>query len=103
MHPAHGSDRPAPSWPPGQVRTVCENYLDLVDEAAPGLVEGLYLRGSLGFGEWYAGRSDIDFVAVTAARPEARQVRQLRGVHERLGELFPTPAYHSPKPGEPRR
>jgi hypothetical protein len=72
---------------------VCENYLDLVDEAAPGLVEGLYLRGSLGFGEWYAGRSDIDFVAVTAARPDARQVEVLRAVHERLGDLFPAPAY----------
>ena len=93
MHPAHGSDRPAPAWPPRQVRTVCENYLDLVDEAAPGLVEGLYLRGSLGFGEWYAGRSDIDFVAVTAGRPDASQVRLLRGVHERLGDLFPAPAY----------
>jgi hypothetical protein len=93
MHPAHGSDRRVPSWPPGQVRTVCANYLDLVDEAAPGLVEGLYLRGSLGFGEWYAGRSDVDFVAVTSGRPDRATTRALEKVHERLGDLFPAPAY----------
>ena len=68
MHPASGSDRPRVIWPPSDVQQVTGLFLDLVDEAAPGLVEGLYLRGSLGFGEWYAGRSDVDFVAVTADR-----------------------------------
>ena len=71
MHPAHGSDRPHDIWPPGEVGQVTGMYLDLVDEAAPGLVEGLYLRGSLGFGEWYDGRSDVDFAAVTAERPRS--------------------------------
>ena len=93
MHPAHGSDRPARIWPPHEVRTVCEAYLAIVDEAVPGLVEGLYLHGSLGFGEWYAGRSDVDFVAVSSRRPDVREVRVLEGVHERLGETFPRPAY----------
>lgn len=93
MHPAHGSDRPARIWPPHEVRTVCEGHLALVDEAMPGLVEGLYLHGSLGFGEWYAGRSDVDFVAVTSRRPDVREVRALEGVHERLGDTFPQPAY----------
>jgi hypothetical protein len=93
MHPATHSDRPARIWPPHEVRTVCETYLALVDEAAPGLVEGLYLHGSLGFGEWYAGRSDVDFVAVTSHRPGAATIRTLEQVHERLGESFPRPAY----------
>lgn len=93
MHPATQSDRPARIWPPHDVRIVCESYLALVDEAAPGLVEGLYLHGSLGFGEWYAGRSDVDFVAVTSRRPDAATVRSLEEVHERLGETFPRPPY----------
>ena len=93
MHPATHSDRPARIWPPHEVRTVCEAYLALVDEAAPGLVEGLYLHGSLGFGEWYAGRSDVDFVAVTSRRPDTATVRRLEQVHDRLGETFPRPAY----------
>jgi hypothetical protein len=93
MHPATRSDRPARIWPPHEVRTVCDTYLALVDEAAPGLVQGLYLHGSLGFGEWYAGRSDVDFVAVTARRPDAATARLLEEVHERLGESFPRPPY----------
>lgn len=93
MHPASSSDRPARIWPPHEVRTVCRAYLDLVDEAMPGLVEGLYLHGSLGFGEWYAGRSDVDFVAVTTRHPDRATVRVLRDVHLRLGETFPRPAY----------
>lgn len=93
MHPHHRTTGPSARWPPPEVRQVCAAYLALADEAVPELVEGLYLRGSLGFGEWYAGRSDVDFVAVTAGRPGPATVRALRGVHERLGETFPRPAY----------
>ncbi len=93
MHPADHWERPVPDWPPHGVRTVCEAYLAAVDDALPGLVEGLYLHGSLGFGEWYAGRSDIDFVAVTAERPDVRTVRSLQRMHEGLGEIFPRPSY----------
>jgi len=93
MHPAHGSDRPRTIWPPDQVRTVTSQHLDLVDEVLPGLVEGLYLHGSIGFGEWYDGRSDVDFVAVTAERPDEATVAALREVHARVGETFPRPSY----------
>ncbi|MGZ4483682.1 MAG: hypothetical protein ACXVW8_05120 [Nocardioidaceae bacterium] len=81
------------SWLPEPVQQVTGMFLSLVDEAAPGLVEGLYLHGSLGFGEWYDGRSDVDFVAVTAARPDASGVRLLRDVHARLNDTFPRPPF----------
>lgn len=93
MHPHRRTPRTDLSWPPLEVSQVCETYLSLADEAAPGLVEGLYLHGSLGFGEWYAGRSDIDFVAVTRERPTDREVRRLDEVHEQLGETFPSPSF----------
>lgn len=93
MHSAPGADRTHEARPPDTVRQVTGLFLDLVDEAAPGLVEGLYLHGSLGFGEWHEGRSDVDFVAVTAERPDARTVRLLRDVHARVGETFPRPPF----------
>ncbi len=93
MHPATPSERPAPNWPPREVGTICETFLAYADEAAPGLVEGLYLHGSLGFGEWIAGRSDIDYVAVLAARPDRATTALLRTVHERLAGTFPTTSY----------
>lgn len=90
----HGSRSRAPvAWPPAAVRAVTDTFLSLVDEARPGLVEGLYLHGSLGFGEWYDGRSDIDYVAVLADRPDPATVDLLRGVHADLADTFPRPPF----------
>ena len=85
---------PAPAdWPPLPVRTLTAAYLDLVDEHVPGLVEGLYLHGSLAFGEWHDGRSDVDFVAVSSRRPGGAELRRLRAVHDELTVSFPAPAF----------
>ncbi len=81
------SDTP---WPPVEVTAVTDTFLSLVDEAAPGLVEGLYLHGSIGFGEWYPGRSDIDYVAVVSGAPP---LDVLREVHARVSETFPRPSF----------
>lgn len=91
MHVRSRDERPV-VWPPAQVRQVTGTFLSLVDDAAPGLVGGLYLHGSLGFGEWYDGRSDIDFVAVLTQRPEA-VADLLREVHARVAETFPWPPF----------
>lgn len=78
---------------PEPVRQVSGLFLSLADEALPGLVEGLYLHGSLGFGEWYDGRSDIDFVAVLAERPGPAVVERLREVHDELATTFQRPPF----------
>jgi hypothetical protein len=78
---------------PEPVREVTATFLTLVDAALPGLVEGLYLHGSIGFGEWYDGRSDVDYVAVLAERPDDATVDVLRDVHARVALAFPRPPY----------
>ncbi|HET6624817.1 MAG TPA: aminoglycoside adenylyltransferase domain-containing protein, partial [Nocardioidaceae bacterium] len=92
MHPARRSAS-APGWPPPAVQQVADTFLSLVDDVAPGLVEGLYLHGSVGFGEWYDARSDIDYVAVLGQRPDAATVEVLRHVHGRVCETFPRPPF----------
>lgn len=92
MRPHRPEHAPVP-WPPHEVTTVCEMFLEDIDRAAPGLVEGLYLHGSLGFGEWYAGRSDIDYVAVLAEPPGQAATAALREVHVGLTTTFPRPAF----------
>src|SRR3954454_11073377 len=66
-------------------------FLDLADERLPGLLEGLYLHGSLGFGEWYDGRSDVDYVAVLSHRPDTATTQALGRLHNHLSETFPRP------------
>lgn len=78
---------------PRPVREVTGLFLNLADDALPGLVEGLYLHGSLGFGEWYDGRSDVDYVAVLAERPDESITATLRAVHEEVATTFHRPAF----------
>ncbi|HSE10551.1 MAG TPA: aminoglycoside adenylyltransferase domain-containing protein [Nocardioidaceae bacterium] len=78
---------------PGPVQQVTGLFLALVDEARPGLVEGLYLHGSLGFGEWYDGRSDIDYVAVLGERPDTATVNCLREIHDEVATTFQRPPF----------
>jgi hypothetical protein len=78
---------------PGPVHQVTDLFLSLADEAMPRLVVGLYLHGSLGFGEWYDGRSDIDYVAVLAERPGTRTVATLREVHDEVATTFQRPPF----------
>lgn len=61
-------------------------YLALVDDACPGLVEGLCLAGSLALGDYRPQQSDIDFVAVLAEHPAPPVVGALDRVHEHLCE-----------------
>lgn len=63
------------------VERTCAAYLQLADRYAPGLVEGLYLQGSVALGDYRPGVSDIDFVAVTSRTPEDGAVR---AVHAEL-------------------
>jgi hypothetical protein len=62
---------------PADVSSVTAAFLESAGRRAPGLIEGLYLHGSLGFGEYFPGASDIDFVAVLATRPDDAQLAGL--------------------------
>lgn len=73
---------------PPEVADLCDRFLAL---APAGLVEGLYLRGGLAFGEWVEGQSDVDFVAVLAHRPDAGETEQLRALHAELAASSPVP------------
>lgn len=78
---------------PDAVSAVCAAHAALVDEATPGLLDGLYLHGSICFdGQFFAG-SDVDFVATLTRRPDEADVEALRHVHAELGKAGPGPAY----------
>ncbi|MEV6978616.1 nucleotidyltransferase domain-containing protein [Kitasatospora sp. NPDC093806] len=78
------------------VHEIADTYLALVDAAAPGLVEGLYLVGSTALDDFHPGRSDIDFVAVSADPVTADQLPGLERAHARLAARFPRPAFDGP-------
>jgi len=78
---------------PDEATRVTRKFLELIDNTSPGLVQGLYLRGSLAFGEYFPGRSDVDFAAVLAARPDAGQLDALGAAHAAVHEACPSPHF----------
>ncbi len=78
---------------PHRVQPVVDAYLESVDAAAPGLVEGLYLTGSIALGEFRPHTSDIDFLAVTSTHPDASALAALRRAHTRLRNRCPRPFF----------
>lgn len=73
----------AAPYPP-EDRGVVDRYLELVDRALPGRIQGLYLVGSIALGDYHPGSSDVDFVAVTQKPLAGRELDRLQQIHERL-------------------
>jgi hypothetical protein len=69
---------------PAEVGEVVGRYLALVDDRLPGVIEGLYLVGSLALADYRAGQSDIDFVAVSRDPLDDAACDGLRRVHTEL-------------------
>jgi predicted nucleotidyltransferase len=69
---------------PAEVDRVVTRYLALIDAAAPGMVEGLYLVGSVALDDFHPRSSDVDFIAVSSepVNEDARQA--LASVHADL-------------------
>lgn len=72
------------------------HYLQIADDTAPGLLEGLYVIGSYALGDWQPGRSDIDVVAVTAEPATDADFGSLRTVHALLSEQLAIPDIDGP-------
>lgn len=91
-----------PSEIPAEVRRSTDLFLSTADRAAPGLVTGFYLVGSVCFGDFHArgtgrGRlstaSDIDFVAVADRRPGPDEISALAQAHAATVDRFPKPHF----------
>lgn len=74
---------------PQPVQQALDEYAALVQQTAPDLLVGLYLHGSLAFGAFNPGLSDIDFIAVTSRACAASDINALRHIHYTLEQHYP--------------
>jgi hypothetical protein len=74
---------------PRPVLAVTEAYRCTVDRLLPDVVTGLHLTGSVALGDYRPDRSDIDFVAVCAERPDDEVLGALHEVHAEVRARFP--------------
>ncbi|WP_051366715.1 nucleotidyltransferase domain-containing protein [Hamadaea tsunoensis] len=66
---------------PKAVAGTLARYLSAVDASRPGLVEGLYVTGSVALDAYRPGRSDIDTVIVTSRPLGAGDIEPVRAAH----------------------
>ena len=67
-------------------RRAADAHLAMVDAAAPGLIEALYLVGSAAMDDFRPSISDVDFVAVGRSRPDQVELAALSEAHARLAD-----------------
>ncbi|WP_026119838.1 nucleotidyltransferase domain-containing protein [Nocardiopsis ganjiahuensis] len=76
-----------------RVQTLTQAFLANADQEAPGLVQGLYLTGSVALGDFRPHTSDVDFVVVTGRR-SGEDVDALRRIHSRTRNQVPHPQFN---------
>ncbi|HEX2864864.1 MAG TPA: aminoglycoside adenylyltransferase domain-containing protein [Deinococcales bacterium] len=77
-----------PDFPP-EAAAVLRSLQDRVVAALPGRVEGLAVFGSLGEGDFFPPRSDLDLLCVLRDDLNAADLERLREVHAALAAEFP--------------
>jgi Nucleotidyltransferase domain len=75
---------------PREVSALTAAHLACLDDALPGLVEGLYLGGSVALGDYRPGTSDVDFVAVCSRPLCPRDYDHLASAHALVGAMSAT-------------
>jgi len=76
----------------GPAHDLVSCFLEEVDRRLPGELTGLFLHGSVVWGEFFAG-SDLDFVALWDQLPADERLDEIQAAHEQVLRQFPTPTF----------
>jgi hypothetical protein len=77
---------------PAPVAEITSDFLAEVDRRLPGRLTGLFLHGSICWGEFFPG-SDVDFVGLWDGLPSGADLDLLRAAHEATMCHFPAPVF----------
>lgn len=73
------------------VENVLNDYVDLVNERIPNMLEGVYIQGSIALNAYVKDSSDIDFITVTNRRLLEEEAEVLSEIHSRIAEKYRKP------------
>jgi hypothetical protein len=74
---------------PQPAQQVLNEYIALAHTTVPGLLNGVYLHGSLALNAYNPGLSDIDFISITSRRCTDADIEGLRALHHTLLQTYP--------------
>ena len=71
------------------LREAMGHYVFGLLEIFQGLVEGVYLTGSIALGAYHKGKSDIDFTTVLSRKIQDNEMKDILSLHKRIESLYP--------------
>jgi hypothetical protein len=74
---------------PHPAQQALSEYIAMVHAALPGLLEGVYIHGSVALQAYTPGLSDIDFISITSRRCTGADIDTLRALHHTLVQRYP--------------
>ncbi|MCG7406207.1 DUF4111 domain-containing protein [Paenibacillus sp. ACRRX] len=74
-----------------KIQAILKLYMDMINEVQPGLIEGLYIYGSVAMGDYSLRLSDIDFIAVTHKRMTDEDILTVERVHRKVNRAYKKP------------
>ena len=77
---------------PPPISNLTNCFLEEVDSRLPGRLTGLFLHGSICWGEFFPG-SDIDFIGLWDELSTGKDLDLLKAAHESTKRRLPTPTF----------
>src|SRR5689334_20809451 len=69
---------------PAPVNAIIDDYVNRLTSIHQGLVEGIYLTGSVPLGDYYSRKSDIDFITILRDSPSKDLIKLLEIIHRNI-------------------
>ncbi len=77
---------------PDHVKPILQEFAGKIINVQPGLVEGIYITGSIPLNDYHSKKSDIDFIAILSEIPDKTILEQIEEIHIQIEKR-----YHKPK------
>ncbi len=71
------------------LRKTLDIYTTSLLEILKGIVEGVYVTGSIALEAYYKGKSDIDFTVVVSRNLNDTEIKDIYNLHKRIENLYP--------------
>lgn len=73
---------------PEPIQPMMADYVGKLDAALPGLVDAVYVHGSIALGAFVPHSSDVDFITVLTRRADAAEIERLAEVHQHITATY---------------
>lgn len=76
---------------PTLVQNILDDYIALMNDRLPNMLEAVYLQGSLALGAYVENSSDIDFITITNRRLLEADAIVLSEIHSKIANQYKNP------------